>query len=227
MEERNSTQSCSRVNGRPCCGAAAPFFVGFVVALVVGWWIFPKVLFSEEQQPVEFSHAVHMEMAVDNCEYCHFSETDSGMMFSGLPGTEKCVDCHASPLGDSEAELKFVEMMEAGEDIQWLVYQRQPDNAFFSHMAHSLENCGMCHPEFEDTPQALCNQCHPDLLAAEGSLPVEVNRITGYTTNTMKMWQCEECHSQPSHTEEYLGDINDDGHIDATDANNGCHVCHK
>ena len=107
MEERNSTQAC-RTNGRPCLGAAAPFFVGLVAALVVGWWIFPKILYTQEHQPVEFSHSLHMEMAVDNCEYCHYTETDSGMMFSGLPTTEKCVDCHSSPLGESEAELKFV-----------------------------------------------------------------------------------------------------------------------
>ncbi|THB63887.1 MAG: cytochrome C [Desulfovibrio sp.] len=223
MEERNSTQACSRDDGRPCLGAAAPFFVGFVAALVVGWWIFPKVLFTEETQPIEFSHKTHMEEAVDSCEYCHFEDTDAGLMFSGLPTTEQCVDCHMAPLGDTEAELEFVEMIEAGEEVEWLVYQRQPDNAYFSHMAHSLDNCGMCHPEFEDSPQALCNQCHPDLIEAEGSLPIEVNRLTGYTTETMKMWECEECHAYPDH----VYDLNDDGHLDATDANNGCHVCHK
>lgn len=222
MEERNSTQACS-----PCLGAAAPFFVGFVAALVVGWWIFPKVLFTEMEQPIEFSHSLHMEVAADSCEYCHFTDTDDGMMFSGLPPVELCVDCHAEPLGDTEAELKFVEMIQNGEEPEWLVYQHQPDNAFFSHMAHSLNNCGMCHMEFEDSPQALCNTCHPDLMAAESSPPVVVNRLTGYTKDTMKMWQCEECHARPDHTDGYLGDINGDGHIDTTDANNGCHVCHK
>ncbi|MGB5619668.1 MAG: hypothetical protein WBM78_22720, partial [Desulfobacterales bacterium] len=32
------------------------FIVGFVASLVVGWVVFPKLLYSQKEQPVAFNH---------------------------------------------------------------------------------------------------------------------------------------------------------------------------
>src|SRR6056297_1750445 len=36
------------------------FLVGVVLALVVGWVVYPAVLYSEQEQPIQFNHELHM-----------------------------------------------------------------------------------------------------------------------------------------------------------------------
>ena len=95
------------------------FIAGLVPALIIGWIIFPMVLYSEQQQPVNFNHAMHMDSDivdgiegdtdVEKCLYCH-SFRDDGT-FAGIPRIDKCTECHddpESPLGESPDEQKFL-----------------------------------------------------------------------------------------------------------------------
>ena len=222
MEEQNVSQTNGQETKRSCQGSAAPFFVGLVAALIVGWWIFPKVLFSEQAQPIRFSHIVHMEDAGMACADCHYFREDG--TYNGLPTVEDCAGCHSDVMGENPEEAKFVEeYVNEEKEIQWLVYQYQPDNVFFSHAVHSMATCVDmgCHTEMfsEGTERELCNVCHPDLSANDTPPAVYKNRLTDYTKQTMKMWQCEECHALPEHYS-----LGDDG---MTRANNACFTCHK
>lgn len=192
-------------------GYAAGFFVGLVAALVVGWWAFPTVLYSQKVQPVHFSHATHVEESGMACEDCHFYREDG--TYNGLPTTEKCAECHADALTEDPREIAFVEdYVYQEKDVDWLVYQYQPDNVFFSHAAHKLDNCNMCHG-FEEREH--CSMCHLDVGGMDGTPVYNENRLTGYSKDTMKMQVCEHCHAHPDHT---------DG---MTRANNACYTCHK
>lgn len=195
----------------PCFGGgAAPFILGLVAALVVGWVIFPKVLFSAQPQPVEFSHKVHVDGEGMECADCHYFNEDGS--YNGLPTTENCADCHDDVLGETEAEIRFVEdYVHTGREVEWKVYQKQPDNVFFSHAAHNVEKCNECH---DFTEPELCNQCHPAMSDNDTPPPFMENRITGYSKDTMKMWQCERCHANPDH-------------YGVTRSSNACYVCHK
>ena len=171
-----------------------PFLVGFVAALFIGWWGFPKVLYSEKTQPIHFSHKVHVEDQGMACEDCHFYREDGS--YAGLPTTESCAMCHEFPMSEDPAELEFVEKyINEGDykEVPWLVYQKQPDNVYFSHIAHDGVDCAMCHPDmaFNETPPVYYE-----------------NRLTKYSKQTMKMWECERCHAE-------------------TGASNACFVCHK
>jgi hypothetical protein len=97
------------------------------------------------------------------------------------------------------------------KEVDWHIYQMQPDNVFFSHAAHSMDKCGECHAFSESE---LCSNCHPDVAQSESPPVYYENRLTKYSKQTMKMWQCEECHV-----------IMD--HWDFTNANNACFTCHK
>ena len=66
----------------------APFIVGLVVALVFGWWIFPELLFSRQDQPVQFSHETHLKDASLDCSVCHHLRADG--TFDALPSTKDC-----------------------------------------------------------------------------------------------------------------------------------------
>jgi hypothetical protein len=191
--------------------------VGLIAALVVGWVVFPFLLYSEQRQPLNYSHVKHgPESSVGlECEECHFFYEDGS--FSGIPGLVKCMECHEDPESlytDSPEEVKLFEaFIEPAKEIPWLVYSRQPDCVYFSHIAHVK------------MAEVECKVCHGD-FASNDTLPgYKVNRLTrysidiwgrniaGYKRNTwdrMKMNDCAECHSR-----------------EGKEHNNACFVCHK
>ncbi|HEU6436929.1 MAG TPA: menaquinone reductase multiheme cytochrome c subunit QrcA [Nitratidesulfovibrio sp.] len=211
MEDRQLNSSGCAADGGKCCGGGiTPFLVGLVVSLIFGWWVFPDMLYSKKEQPIRFSHKVHMESAGMECKQCHVLREDG--TFAGLPSTASCADCHSDVMGSDPEEARFVnEYVKTGKEVKWLVYQIQPDNVFFSHAAHSLDGCNQCH-EFKESE--LCAQCHPDVANSDSAPTHFENKLTGYSKQTMKMWQCERCHAN-------------ENHYGVTSANNACFVCHK
>ncbi len=177
-------------------GALAFMFLGLLFGLGFGWFVFPQLLYSEVTQPIPFNHKVHVEDAGMSCEDCHRFRDDGS--YAGFPTTEDCAQCHAVATGGEtpgeKAIDKFVtEYVDTGKEVVWQTYQYQPDNVYFTHSAHQ-------HLE--------CAQCHPDLGKSETTPVLYRNKITGYSKDTMKMWQCERCHAENG-------------------VSNACHVCHK
>ena len=193
------------------------FLSGLIGAVIVGWVVFPLILYSKVGQPLNFSHARHgPESTVGlQCEDCHFFYDDG--TFSGIPKIETCMECHGdpkTPLGESQEEVKlFTEYICPGNEIPWLVYSRQPECVYFPHIAHVR------------MAQIRCRVCHGDFATRVTPPVYKVNRIThysvdiwgrdiaGYKRNTwdrMKMGDCAECHRQRG-----------------KEHNNACFVCHK
>lgn len=195
--------------GSCCVYGAAPFILGLILALTFGWWAFPNLMYSQKQQPVAFNHAVHIDLM--ECADCHYLREDG--IFAGIPSTADCASCHVVRQGDSRAEADYIaNYVDFEKEVDWLIHQKQPDNVFFSHAAHWLENCQTCHVDF--TEKELCTQCHPSVEELDKQIPYLENRLTGYSKKTMKMWQCERCHALPEH-------------YGITNANNACYTCHK
>ena len=188
-----------------------PVVAGLAAAMVIGWWVYPGLLFAERQQPGPFSHQAHLVKVGMACSDCHTLRDDGS--FRGLPTTADCAVCHQGPQGDSPQEKKFIaDYIAKGREVRWLVHQKQPANVYFSHAAHSMENCNnTCH---DFAARELCSMCHVDMAGTAKTPPVFENRMTGYSSTTMKMDRCERCHAYPDHLRE-------------TDANNACFVCHK
>ena len=206
----------------PLKSGLAYFLAGLVPALIVGWILFPLVLYSAQPQPINFSHAVHTDPDIigedtelETCLYCH-SFRDDGT-FVGLPTLEGCMECHddpESPMGEDQEEERFLAEYVANEkEIPWLVYSRQPDCVYFSHVAHVMMG------EIE------CRTCHGDHGKSEELRVYKKNRLTGYSIDIwgkniagfkknpwdgMKMDDCADCHTK--------SDISE---------NNACFVCHK
>jgi hypothetical protein len=194
------------------------FIVGFAASLVVGWIVFPKLLYSQKKQPIDFNHAVHMEAVDNGCESCHFFREDGS--FSGSPKLEQCIDCHEEVIGVSPEETKFVEEYVANEkEVPWLIYARQPDCVFFSHAAHVRG------------AEIDCTVCHGHVGESEHLRVYEENRITGYsrdiwgknisglkknTWDRMKMDDCAQCHKDTT-----------DKKTSVQTQRDACFVCHK
>ncbi len=194
------------------------FIFGFMASLAVGWVVFPKLLYSQKQQPVAFNHALHNELVDEDCESCHFFREDGS--YSGVPKLEQCVECHEEVQGDLETEEYFVaEYVQKEREVPWLIYSRQPPCVFFSHAAH-VKKGGMD-----------CVTCHGNIGESESLKAYEENRISGYSRDIwgsnisglkknswdrMKMDDCSECHQKENVNQ---GSVQTE--------KGGCSVCHK
>jgi len=201
------------------------FAAGLIPALFIGWILFPIILYSDQQQPLNFSHALHMdadivdgiegETALQRCLFCH-SFRDDGT-FVGIPKLENCMYCHddpETPLGESPEEARFLKDYVAYEkEIPWLSYSKQPDCVYFSHIAHvkmGNMDCRICHGDHAKTDKL---PVYKKNLLTGYSINIWGKNILGYKSNTwdrMKMDDCAECHTRKGHEE-----------------NNACFVCHK
>lgn len=176
----------------------ALFILGLAIGLAIGWLLLPEILYSEQEQPMSFNHAIHATDAEMACDDCHAFRADGS--FAGVPATTLCADCHEEALGDSEAERRLVdEYIGAGVEIPWLVYSRQPQNVYFSHAAHVL------------LAEIECRRCHGDQGTSTVSPALETNRISTYSRriwgprisgggsepwDSMKMNDCSACHAE-------------------------------
>jgi hypothetical protein len=193
------------------------FIIGLVASLVLGWVIFPQLLYSKKKQPVDFNHALHNELVEESCESCHFFREDG--TYHGVPTLAQCIDCHEEVNGEDPEEEKFVTQYVAkGREVPWLVYARQPDCVFFSHIAHVKMG------------QMDCVTCHGHIGESESLKVYEANRITGYSRDIwgkniagikwnswdrMKMDDCADCHKKNNVN---LGSVQT--------GRGGCFVCH-
>jgi hypothetical protein len=172
MKQEKSSSSGSKALG------VVFFLVGFVGALVVGWRVFPQLLFAQKAQPFNFSHVAHQS---EDCESCHSLLPDG--TYSGIPKLNRCKECHESAQGTSEAEAKFIsDYVEPNREVPWKIYSWQPDNVYFSHAPHKGQGLE-------------CTRCHRDVSNEETLPPYRENVITGYSKSTMKMVDCEKCHA--------------------------------
>ncbi len=194
-------------------GSGLAFIAGFALLQVVGWFLFPVVLYGTKTQPINFSHKAHVESAGVSCEDCHQFRDDG--TFAGIPTIAKCKECHESQVSESPEEAKLVnEYVAKDKEVPWLVYARQPDCVFFSHAAHvKLGNMD-------------CTTCHGHHGETDSLRPYQYNRLTKYSRDiwgkrisgiaafkknpweSMKMDDCGDCHKKK--------------HV-----SNACFVCHK
>ena len=173
------------------------FIVGFVASLIVGWVVFPKLLYSKKKQPIDFNHALHVAEVEEGCESCHYFREDGS--FSGIPTISHCIECHEDVNGEDPEEEKFVrEYVQPGKEVPWLIYAKQPPCVFFSHAAHVK------------AAKMECITCHGPIGESTESRIYEENRLTGYSRDIwgknisglfnqnpwdrMKMNDCSDCH---------------------------------
>lgn len=194
------------------------FILGLAASLVVGWVIFPELLYSQKKQPIDFNHALHNDLVDDGCQSCHFFREDGS--YSGVPKLAQCIDCHEDINGEDPEEEKFYnEYVLPYREVPWRVYSRQPDCVFFSHAAHVISG------------QMDCVSCHGHIGESTSLKVYEENRITGYSRDIwgeniagfkrnswdrMKMDDCAQCHRDNS--------VNQNS---VQTHRGGCFVCHQ
>lgn len=130
------------------------------------------------EQPVKYSHALHVGQLGMDCRYCH--TTVENAAFAAVPPTQTCISCHAGIKskgadGNPNPNLKAVyDSWKSGEPVKWKKIHDLPDYAYFNHSAHV--NKGVS-----------CVTCHGRIDQME----------VVYQAKPLNMAWCLECHRQP------------------------------
>lgn len=148
---------------------------GGVLSIFLVWYYFSPeytdVGYAPEQ-PVPYSHRVHIDQLNLDCRYCHNWVEVSD--HSNIPATQTCMNCHNQIRTESLALLPVRESWATGEPVEWVKVHALPDYAEFSHAVHVNNGVG-------------CETCHGrvdqmDVVRQEEPL---------------SMGWCLECHRQP------------------------------
>ncbi|MGH2356040.1 MAG: cytochrome c3 family protein [Chloroflexota bacterium] len=160
--------------GFPALGVAG---VVFFIALAVPWLLRHQPYMSPEQ-PIAFSHRIHVQQAGLDCAFCHRTAADSST--AGYPDVEQCMFCH-QVVGPGEAgptnragQQEIQKVREAWIEqrpVEWVRVHRMPDHTHFVHDAHIRAgvSCAVCHGNVGSMTQAVkvrplnmsdCVNCH-------------------------------------------------------------------
>jgi hypothetical protein len=125
------------------------------------------------EQPINFSHIVHVQQNKMECQYCHWNVSKGS--YAALPDVDTCMGCHKIVGGRDEASTaeiqKLRDIYAKGQPIEWLKVHVMPDHYKFNHKRHVKGGVA-------------CHECH-------GQVPemAKVERVS-----SMKMGWCLDCH---------------------------------
>ena len=158
---------------RPPATAMLMFLVALLIAVAAGAKV--RSLNPGPEQPIPFSHRIHVSTKNINCFFCHPNATKSSN--PGMPPVEKCLLCH-KVIAPKFAPISLIhEYNRKGRGIPWKRVNRVPDFVHFSHQSHLAEgfDCSRCHgnvKEMDRISQAhvftmdFCVTCHKQNMAS-------------------------------------------------------------
>jgi hypothetical protein len=121
------------------------------------------------EQPVPYSHSLHVgELGID-CRYCHVTVETSAR--ANVPPTATCMNCHKTVRTTSDKLAAVRKSAETGEPIHWTRVHDLPDFVYFNHAGHvqSGVGCVSCHGRVDrmevveqvaPLTMAWCLECH-------------------------------------------------------------------
>lgn len=152
-------------------GPAARWLVPLVFVVLTGCMVFDVISFGDE--PIAFSHRLHVEEEGLSCTDCHLGAEDEDD--PGMPTPALCSLCHDE---DSEAEKpaeRRIEALLVGEAFA-SAGKRFADEVIFPHLAHvEAMDCTGCHAGIESNDDVRsipllgmddCMSCHGQLSVA-------------------------------------------------------------
>jgi hypothetical protein len=152
----------------------ALIIAGGLGAAITGISRSPYVTRSQDarEQPVPFSHKLHVSGLGLDCRYCHTSVETSA--FAGIPPTKTCMTCHSQIWVDSPMLEPVRESFRTNSSLEWTRVHDVPDFVYFNHSIHVKKGVG-------------CDTCHG---------PIDQMPLT-WKEETLQMEWCLECHRAP------------------------------
>lgn len=151
-------------------------------------------------QPIAFSHQIHVGKLNLDCVFCHESAEKS--YYAGVPSVQKCMDCHINVKTESPEVQKLHKYWNDKEPIPWnRVHRiRMRNYVYFSHERHlKAKDVKVNNKNFAlGKPGIACESCHGEVRAM-----AKVRAVS-----SLKMGWCVTCHRH-------------------NDAPTDCLTCHK
>lgn len=139
MPERSGTKGLFALN--------AAIVVAFAAVVAWGAWELYLGWASRigPEQPIPFSHRVHVTTKDIDCRYCH-SGVDQ-QRIAGLPPLQRCMGCHQSIITEHPMIRRLTGFYERGEPIHWVRVFDLADHVGFTHRVHVFRDiqCERCH----------------------------------------------------------------------------------
>jgi len=138
------------------------------------------------EQPIPFSHRVHLELGLV-CEMCHTNSGPNSSM--GFPATETCMTCHSAVAIDRPAIQQLAEMAASSDAIAWARVYRVFPGVTWAHEPHieAGVQCGACHGDVSQQ----------DRMAMITSVTAMASCISCHESNDAPA-DCVTCHAWPS-----------------------------
>lgn len=121
------------------------------------------------EQPIKFSHKLHVEQNKIECQYCHSGVTKSP--YATIPSVDTCMGCHKVIKTESPEIKKIKEHFDAGKPIEWEPVHHLPEHVYFTHERHVKAgvSCQSCHGQVQkmetvekmsSLKMGFCVSCH-------------------------------------------------------------------
>ena len=154
-------------------------WVLMVIALVHGSHFYINRFGQPPQQPIEFSHAVHVNSLNVECLFCHESAEKS--IHATLPAGNICLSCHEGLEPQNTEVEKMLNILAEKGEIEWQRVYSVKDHVYFSHRVHT------------SVAQITCGECHGPIE----NMTVAINTAGGASSRGfLEMGWCVTCHRQ-------------------------------
>jgi hypothetical protein len=121
------------------------------------------------EQPIHYSHRLHIEKNQMECQYCHSGVTKSN--FATIPSVDLCMGCHKAVKTDSPEIKKLKDYFDKGQPVPWEPVNNLPEHVRFNHKRHLKAgvSCQNCHGQIQkmtvvermaSLKMGFCVSCH-------------------------------------------------------------------
>jgi hypothetical protein len=125
------------------------------------------------EQPIPFSHQVHVGVKNIQCQYCHPYTARSN--YPGIPPVEKCLHCHKYIIPLHPEILKEHQYFDTNTPTPWRKVNYLSEHVLFNHQRHIRKEilCQQCHGAVETMDRIkgthffmdFCINCHREKKA--------------------------------------------------------------
>jgi hypothetical protein len=123
------------------------------------------------EQPIPFSHRIHVTEKKISCVFCHSEAIDTDV--AGIPPLETCMLCHSKIIIHYPQIADLRNHYYNKVPVEWERINVLQEFAYFSHQTHiqSGVDCGKCHGDVAQMDRVVmkkpfqmgfCVQCHRD-----------------------------------------------------------------
>lgn len=128
------------------------------------------------EQPVHFSHRVHVTEKQISCFMCHEGAADTRR--AGVPPMQTCMLCHSRIIPNHPEIQKVHKSFNLKIPVHWVkVGEKLPDHAYFNHAVHVAQkiDCSVCHgnvkamdrvKQVNEFDMNFCVKCHQETKAS-------------------------------------------------------------